>query len=66
MVGFITGAFAFTAALAWNNTILAVFQKVFGSTTGIIQSLVYAIVVSSVAVLVTYLISRALREEEKQ
>jgi membrane protein implicated in regulation of membrane protease activity len=68
LAGFITAAFAFAAALAWNNVILVFFQQVFGTATGLAQLLTYAILVTVVAVLATYWVGKALqraRESEQ-
>lgn len=61
MAGFITAAFAFVAALAWNNAILAIFEEVFGTATGVAQLLIYAVIVTAVAVLATYWIGKAVQ-----
>jgi len=54
----IIAAFGFTAALAWNGTVEAVFKRVFGTIEGIGPMLTYAIVVTIVAVVVTIWISK--------
>lgn len=54
-----TAAFGLVAALAWNGAIQAIFKKVFGSAEGIGPMLVYAIVVTIIAVLVTLWIGKA-------
>lgn len=65
MAGFITAAFAFVAALAWNNAILAIFQAVFGTATGVAQLLTYAIIITIVAVLASYWVGRALQRAKE-
>lgn len=45
-------AFGLVAALAWNDAIKAIFLEVFGTTTNIPGMLVYAIVVTVIAVAV--------------
>lgn len=70
--GLVTAAFAFVAALAWNQAILAIFKAYLGSPDSIPANLIYAIIVTIVAVLVTVWIARAaskaageeLKEEE--
>ena len=49
----ITAAFGLVAALAWNGAIKAIFLKVFGTSEGIGPMLIYAILVTIIAVLVT-------------
>jgi len=56
----ITAAFGLVAALAWNETIKAAIAMVFPSEDGIWGSLVYAIIVTIVAVIMTFWISKAL------
>ena len=46
----ITAAFGLVAALAWNGAILAIFKEVFGTAEGIGPMLVYAIIVTVIAV----------------
>ena len=47
----ITSAFGLVAALAWNNTVQTIFKKVFGTTEGIVPTLIYAVVVTIIAVI---------------
>ena len=49
----ITAAFGLVAALAWNGAIKAIFLRVFGTSEGIGPMLIYAILVTIIAVLVT-------------
>jgi len=55
----ITAAFGLVAALAWNDTIKAIFLKVFGTAEGVLPMLIYAIVVTIIAVIVTVQIGKA-------
>lgn len=57
----ITAAFGLVAALAWNGAIRAVFEAIFGSADDITAMLIYAVVVTIIAVLVTIWIARALK-----
>ncbi len=54
-----TAAFGLVAALAWNGAIQAIFKKVFGTAEGIGPMLVYAVVVTIIAVIVTIWIGKA-------
>jgi len=55
----VTAAFGLVAALAWNGAIRAIFEVVFGSADNITAMLIYAVVVTIIAVLVTIWIARA-------
>jgi len=54
----ITAAFGLIAALAWNDTIKAIFNRIFGSPDTIWAMLVYAIVITLIAVFVTIQIGK--------
>ena len=56
----ITAAFGLVAALAWNETIKKAVAEVFGSSDDLVGLLVYAIIVTVLAVIMTMLIARAL------
>ena len=56
----ITAAFGLVAALAWNETIKTAVGRVFDSGDGLTGLLVYAIIVTILAVVMTLLIARAL------
>ncbi len=56
----ITAAFGLVAALAWNETIKTAVAEVFGSEDDLLGLLVYAIIVTVLAVIMTLLIARAL------
>jgi hypothetical protein len=58
LTALITAAFGLVAALAWNDTIKAIFIAVFGTSEGIAPMLVYAVVVTIIAVAVTIWIGR--------
>jgi hypothetical protein len=58
----ITAAFGLVAALAWNGTIRAIFETVFGSADNITAMLIYAVVVTIIAILVTIWIARAVKK----
>ena len=55
----LTAAFGLVAALAWNGAIQALFKQVFGTADSLNAQLVYAIVVTIIAVIVTIWIARA-------
>jgi len=60
-----TAAFGLVAALAWNGAIQAIFKKLFGTADGIVSMLVYAIVVTIIAVVVTIWIGKAIAKTNK-
>jgi len=62
----ITVAFGLVAALAWNGAIRAIFEKVFGTADNIWAMLVYAVVVTIIAVLVTIWIARATKRAKSE
>jgi len=49
----ITSAFGLVAALAWNSTIQTIFKEIFGTAEGVAPMLIYAIVVTIIAVAAT-------------
>lgn len=61
----ITAAFGLVAALAWNDTIKAVIKEVFGTEDDMVGMLVYAVVVTIIAVVMTLLISKSLSKAKK-
>ncbi len=50
LAALIIASFGLVAALAWNSAIQAIFKQVYGATEGIIPMLIYAVVVTIVAV----------------
>lgn len=52
----IIAAFGLVAALAWNSAIQAIFRKVYGTSEGIAPMIIYAVVVTVIAVVVTIII----------
>ena len=59
LAALITAAFGLVAALAWNDTIKAIFKQVFGTAEGVWSMLTYAVIVTIIAVLVTIKIGNA-------
>ena len=49
----ITAAFGLVAALAWNGFIVALFKQIFGSAGALLPMLIYAVVVTVIAVIAT-------------
>ena len=61
-----TAAFGLVAALAWNGAIRAIFQHFFGTADSIPAMLVYAVVVTIIAVLVAIWIARAVKRAKSE
>ena len=55
----ITVAFGLVAALAWNEAIKAIFKEIFGSAEAIAPMLIYAILVTIIAVILTIMVAKA-------
>ena len=55
----ITAAFGLVAALAWNDAIKAIFKEVFGTADAVGPMLIYAIMVTIIAVILTIIVARA-------
>ena len=65
----LTAAFGLVAALAWNGAIQALFKQVFGTADSLNAKLIYAVIVTIIAVIVTIWIARAVahaKGEEKK
>jgi hypothetical protein len=61
LAALITAAFGLVAALAWNGAIRAIFEAIFGTADNITAMLIYAVVVTIIAVLATIWIARAVK-----
>ena len=59
LAALITAAFGLVAALAWNTAIQEIFRTVFGDQSGVVPMLIYAGVVTVIAVIATLAIGRA-------
>jgi polyferredoxin len=53
-----TIAFGLVAALAWNNAIQSFFKDIFGSATTTLPMVIYAVIVTVIAVVVVFYLSR--------
>jgi len=61
----VTAAFGLVAALAWNEAIKAIFKEIFGEAESITPLLIYAIVVTIAAVILTIIVARAVSNAKK-
>lgn len=63
---FVTSGFGLVAALAWNEVIKEVvkvyIKPLFGESSGLISLVIYAVLITFLAVLVTYNLSKAAKE----
>ncbi len=59
MAALITAAFGLVAALAWNDAIKAIFREIFGESNAIAPMLIYASVVTIIAVILIIIVARA-------
>jgi len=66
LAALITAAFGLVAALAWNDTIKAIFKQVFGDQTTVGAMLVYALLVTILAVIATIWIGRVAEKAQKK
>jgi len=51
LTALIVAAFGLVAALAWNGAIQAIFKQVLGTDEGVVSMLIYAVVVTIIAVI---------------
>lgn len=66
LAALVTAAFGLVAALAWNGAIQAIFKKVFGTAEGMGPMLVYAVIVTIIAVLATLWVGKAAAKAKKE
>jgi len=62
----LTGALSLVAALAWNEAVKALFEKLFGSASGLIAKFLYAIIVTIIVVWVVNKLSKLATQEEEE
>lgn len=55
----IAAAFGLVAALAWNSAIQNAFKQFFGENESLAAQIIYAVIVTGIAVYVTYIFGRA-------
>ncbi|MBN1275707.1 hypothetical protein JXA12_05460 [Candidatus Woesearchaeota archaeon] len=59
LAALITAAFGLVAALAWNDTIKIIFAAIFGEQSTVGAMVVYAVIVTILAVIATIWIAKA-------
>jgi ABC-type spermidine/putrescine transport system permease subunit I len=62
----ITAAFGLVAALAWNAAIQAFFREFFGEQETFMPMVVYASVVTIIAVIITFIVARAITKAKEK
>lgn len=62
----ITSAFGLVAALAWNSTVQAIFNKYYQKGEGIESQVIYAVAVTVIAVLVTVWAGNAMKKAKER
>lgn len=55
----ITAAFGLVAALAWNQAITEIFKEAFGTAETLCPMIIYALIVTAFAVILTIIVARA-------
>ena len=64
--GLITAAFGLVAALAWNDTIKKAIDHFFSTGNGLKSMLIYAILVTALAVMVTFYLGKITQEAKEK
>ncbi len=64
-VGFISSAFVLVAALAWNEAIKELITTYFHSGSGLVSRIIYAAIVTIIAVIVTARLNRIAEKYKK-
>ncbi len=59
MSALITAAFGLVAALAWNAAIQNTFKQLFGESESVTAPVIYAVIITVIAVYLTFLVGRA-------
>jgi hypothetical protein len=63
MVQLATAGFGLVAALAWNEAIKAFLDRFISSGNGLLSKAIYALIITIIAVLVTYYLGMLVNEE---
>lgn len=66
MSALITAAFGLVAALAWNSAIQNLFNQFFGENQTVSAQITYAVIVTVIAVYVTFVMGRAKASLERR
>lgn len=66
LAALITAAFGLVAALAWNSAIQEIFKQTFGESNTVLAMIIYATVVTIIAVLATIWIGKVAEKAKIQ
>lgn len=66
MITLASSGFGLVAALAWNAAITELFKKIFGQASGIISLFIYAVIVTTIAVVVMSKLGRMAQRVENK
>lgn len=66
MSALITAAFGLVAALAWNSAIQNLFNQFFGESQTVSAQITYAVIVTVIAVYITFVMGRAKASLERR
>ena len=61
-----TAGFGLVAALAWNEAIRDLIDRFISSGSGLISRFIYAIIITFLAVLITYLLGKGTQEAKEE
>ena len=64
MLTFATAAFGLVAALAWNEAIQGIIKELIPAGNGLLSKLIYAVIVTIIAVSVTFYLGRLVGKAE--
>ena len=66
VITLVIASLGLTTALAWDDTLKELFKAIFGSADTLSNKLLYSILVTAVAVIVTIVLARLLRKRHKK
>ena len=62
----VTTAFGLVAALAWNDAIKTIFKEIFGDQSTVVPMLIYALMVTIIAVILIVIVARAVAKAKNE
>ena len=65
IITLLTGALGLIAALAWNEAVKALFEKIFGEASGLAAKFAYAVIVTIVVVWITMRLAKLQTQDEE-
>lgn len=61
-----TAGFGLVAALAWNDAIQTLINRIFTTGSGLISKIIYALIITAVAVYITYIFGKMNQEAQNE